>query len=101
MSFIKDILMGVAWLMLTFVLILNTACATTSYEKCQKGNEWTRYGSMDQCVSIKEEDRKERREYWNNFSFTKDVPKAQPIQYYQPKNCSSFVSGNQVYTSCN
>lgn len=84
------------------ILILLEGCShMTSFEKCSKDDEWKRFGGMDQCVTLKEEDRKAHNAAIDRMFNWKpaDTP-VQPIQTYQPTNCQSFVSGNMVNTSC-
>lgn len=78
------------------ILLSLSACAT-SYEKCTKGDEWQRYGSLDSCVSIKEEERIHKRNAWAKWA---NEPMVTP-QARRQQNCTSVVNGNFVNTSCN
>lgn len=83
------------------IIILLEGCAT-SYEKCSRNMEFQRYGGMDECVAIKEEERRAARQAWRD-AWNQPQPQVIPIQYYQPpkqSNCVSSVIGNQVYTNC-
>lgn len=87
------------YLVLLAFLSLNLACAT-SYEKCQKGDEWTRYGSMDSCVSMKEQDRAARGAAIKQAFDWK--PAQMPQQSSSPSTayCTTDLIGGTAYTYC-
>ena len=90
------------------IMLMSTACATlTSYEKCQKSDEWQRYGSMDTCVSNKEDERIREEENWRragqasatalqHMGASISRPAPRPTQ----TNCFTNYYGGTAMTNC-
>lgn len=83
-------------LLVSLTLVVLSGCATTSYEKCTKGGQSDRYGSVDACVSNLEEERLFRRQqhsdYWK--SWTNEPVVINKTQSEPPKTClTDYVNG--------